>query len=116
MTDVDTTTPERTPELRVVIDRARAKDLNLDIRAVASTLQIFDAKTFEVVKEAELGQRCWHFTYTPDGSKILAACGRSNDLRVIDAKDYTVSAPIPDAKTPWGVVTYPKGYGSLDTP
>lgn len=82
----------------------------------ASTLQVFDAKTFEVVKEAELGARCWHFTYTPDGSKILAACGRSNDLRVIDAKDFTVGAPIPDAKMPWGVVTYPKSYGSLDAP
>jgi hydrophobic/amphiphilic exporter-1 (mainly G- bacteria), HAE1 family len=40
MTDVDITTPERSPELRVVIDRARARDLGLDIRAVASTLQI----------------------------------------------------------------------------
>ena len=82
----------------------------------ASTLQVFDAKTFEVVKEVELGMRCWHFTYTPDGSKILVACGRSNDLRVINAKDFTVGSPIPDAKMPWGVVTYPKSYGSLDTP
>jgi YVTN family beta-propeller protein len=82
----------------------------------ASTLQVFDAKTFAVVKEVSVGQRCWHFTYTPDGSKILIACGRSNDLRVIDAKDYSVGAPIPDGKMPWGIVTYPKGYGSLDKP
>lgn len=82
----------------------------------ASTLQVFDAKTFAVVKEVEIGRRCWHFTYTPDGSKILVACGRSDDVRVIDAKDFTVGPAIPDKKLPWGVVTYPKGYGSLDRP
>jgi HAE1 family hydrophobic/amphiphilic exporter-1 len=37
--DVDTTLPERNPELRVVIDRVRAKELNLDIRTIAATLQ-----------------------------------------------------------------------------
>ncbi len=39
LSDVDTTLPERTPELRVVIDRTRAKELNLDIRDVAAALQ-----------------------------------------------------------------------------
>jgi HAE1 family hydrophobic/amphiphilic exporter-1 len=39
LVDVDTTLPERTPELRVVIDRVRAKELNLDIRAIAASLQ-----------------------------------------------------------------------------
>lgn len=40
LTDVDTTLPERNPELRVMIDRVRAKDLDLDIRTIASTLQV----------------------------------------------------------------------------
>ncbi|MCL2640164.1 MAG: efflux RND transporter permease subunit, partial [Phycisphaerales bacterium] len=39
LADVDTTAPERTPELRVVIDRTRAKELNLDIRSIAQALQ-----------------------------------------------------------------------------
>ncbi|MBY0510391.1 MAG: beta-propeller fold lactonase family protein [Rhodospirillaceae bacterium] len=82
----------------------------------AGLLQVFDAKTFAVVKEVEIGKRCWHFTYTPDGSKILVACGRTDDLRVIDAKDFTPVASIPDKKLPWGLVTYPKAYGSLDRP
>ena len=82
----------------------------------SSALQIFDATTFALVKEVELGMRCWHFTYTPDGSKILVACGRSNDLRVIDAKTFAPLAAIADAKMPWGLVTYPKAYGSLDAP
>ncbi|MCL2646607.1 MAG: efflux RND transporter permease subunit [Phycisphaerales bacterium] len=38
LTDVDTTTPERNPELRVNIDRIRAKELNLDIRTIAASL------------------------------------------------------------------------------
>jgi HAE1 family hydrophobic/amphiphilic exporter-1 len=40
LTDIDTTLPERNPELRVIIDRIRAKDLDLDIRDIASTLQV----------------------------------------------------------------------------
>jgi YVTN family beta-propeller protein len=82
----------------------------------ASALQIFDAKTFELIQEVTVGARCWHFTYTPDKSKILVACGRTNDIRVIDAQTYAPLASIPDGKLPWGVVTYPRGHGSLDTP
>ena len=39
LADVDTTLPERNPELRVVIDRARAMELGLPIRNIASALQ-----------------------------------------------------------------------------
>ena len=79
----------------------------------ARTLQVFDAATLDLVSEVPIGLRCWHFTYTPDESKILIACGRSNDIHVIDAHDYHAITIIPGAKLPWGIVTYPKSYGSL---
>lgn len=79
-------------------------------------LQVFDAKTFELLKEAPIGRRCWHFSYTPDGSKIIVACGRSNDLHVLDAQDYTPIKTIPGLALPWGIVTYPAANGTLDVP
>lgn len=79
-------------------------------------LQMYDAKTLEVVKEVPIGRRCWHFTYTPDGSKIIVACGRSHDLHVIDAQDLTPISTIPGLALPWGIVTYPSTHGSLDEP
>ena len=60
--------------------------------------------------------RCWHFTFSPDDSKIIAACGRSNNVMVIDAKTYEVLKDIPVPGMPWGVVAYPKAMGSLDQP
>jgi YVTN family beta-propeller protein len=63
-----------------------------------------------------IGQRCWHFTFTPDDSKVLLACGRSNNVVVIDATTYMQIRTIEGFKFPWGVVTYPKSYGSLDLP
>jgi len=39
LVDVDTTLPQRKPELRLMIDRAKASELGVNIREVASTLQ-----------------------------------------------------------------------------
>ena len=49
-----------------------------------------------------MGKRCWHFTFTPDDSKILLACGRSNDVYVIDANTYKPITVIGGFQTPWG--------------
>lgn len=84
--------------------------------AKGKALQVFDTKTWKPVKEIPVGDRCWHFTYTPDESHILVACGRSHDIHVIDAKSLTPVKTIEDKKLPWGIVTYPKSMGSLDTP
>ncbi len=84
--------------------------------ARASALQVFDASTYALIKEAPIGKRCWHFTYTPDATKILVACGRTNDLQVVDAKTFAPAAPIVGFNLPWGVVTFPKANGSLDVP
>lgn len=82
----------------------------------AKQLQVFDAKTYESIKNVPTGDRCWHFTYTPDDRKIMLACGKSNEVIVIDASTYDITAKISDLKMPWGVVTFPKGMGTLDAP
>jgi YVTN family beta-propeller protein len=79
-------------------------------------LQVFDTKTYEPIKSVPTGNRCWHFSFTPDDSQILVACGRSNEVVVIDARTLEPIKRIPDKKMPWGIVTYPKSVGSLDTP
>ena len=79
-------------------------------------LTAFDAKTFEKIKEIDVGKRCWHFSFTPDDKNILLACGKSDEILVIDAEKLEVTKHIEDKLMPWGVVTYPKSIGSLDKP
>ncbi len=79
-------------------------------------LQVYDAETLELRREVPVGARCWHFTFTPDDSKVLVACGRSDAVYVIDAATYEVRKVLKGFRLPWGVVTYPKAYGSLDLP
>jgi len=84
--------------------------------ANGKALQVFDAASLKPVAEYPIGERCWHFSFTPDDRQILAACGRSNEIVVVDAESGKTLSRIPDALQPWGVVTYPKSVGSLDTP
>jgi len=79
-------------------------------------LQVYDARTLELQREIPVGARCWHFTFTPDDAKILVACGRSDAVYVIDATTYEVVKVLKGFRLPWGIVTYPKAYGSLDLP
>lgn len=84
--------------------------------AAAQKLQVFDADTLKQIGETDIGKRCWHFTFTPDGSKLLLACGRSDDVYVVDANTYKVIKTIGGFQTPWGILTYPRSYGSLGLP
>lgn len=79
-------------------------------------LQVFDAKTFEKVKDVTTGGRCWHFSFTPDDANILLACGKSQEVLVIDTASLEVTKHIENKDMPWGIVTYPKSMGSLDKP
>ncbi len=81
-----------------------------------NTLQVFDAQSLEKIKDIPTGERCWHFTFTPDDRQLLLACGRSNELVVIDTGTLEVTKRIANKGMPWGIVTYPKAYGSLDQP
>lgn len=84
--------------------------------AAARKLQVFSADSMQLMAEIPIGQRCWHFTFTPDDSQILLACGRSNNVIVVDAHSYRPVRTIEGFRLPWGIVTYPKSYGSLDLP
>ena len=78
--------------------------------------RVFNAKTYEKIKDIPTGDRCWHFTFTPDDQQILLACGKSNEVIVIDANKLEVIKRIANKDMPWGIVTYPKSMGSLDRP
>lgn len=84
--------------------------------AMARMLQVFSADSLQLLAEIPVGQRCWHFTFTPDNSYILLACGRSNNVVIVDANAYKQVRTIEGFNIPWGIVTYPKSYGSLDLP
>jgi YVTN family beta-propeller protein len=94
----------------------RAGDRLYVAAARSKVLQVFDAKTWELVKDVPIGNRCWHFSFTPDDRRILLACGRSDEIVVVDAAKLEPVAHIPDKTMPWGIVTYPKAMGSLDRP
>jgi YVTN family beta-propeller protein len=81
----------------------------------AKLLEVFDAKTFEKIKDVPTGNRCWHFSFTPDDKQIMLACGKSDAVFVIDAEKLEVTKQIEVKNMPWGLVTYPKAMGSLDT-
>ena len=84
--------------------------------AAARKLQVYSSSTLQLLGQAPIGQRCWHFTFTPDDSKLLLACGRSNAIYVIDAKTYQPLQVIGGFDMPWGIVTFPRSYGSLGLP
>ncbi|WP_290870129.1 beta-propeller fold lactonase family protein [Aquabacterium sp.] len=84
--------------------------------ARANLLQVFDARRFTKLADIPVGERCWHFTFTPDDARLLVSCGRSKETLVIDAKTYAPLQKIPTPGTPWGVLTWPKSMGSLDQP
>lgn len=67
------------------------------------------------IKDIPTGNRCWHFSFTPDDKQILLACGKSDATFVIDTETQAVTKEIPTPGMPWGIVTYPKSMGSLDT-
>jgi YVTN family beta-propeller protein len=81
----------------------------------SKTLEVYDAKTYKKIKEAPTGNRCWHFTFTPDDKQILLACGKSDAVLVYDAETLAQTGQVEVKDLPWGVVTYPKAMGSLDT-
>jgi len=81
----------------------------------ARTLEVFDGKNFTKINELKTeGKRCWHFTFTPDNKDIMLACGRSDEILLIDSVTLNIKKRISVAGIPWGIVTYPKAIGSLD--
>jgi YVTN family beta-propeller protein len=84
--------------------------------ARSEQIQVLDASTLAPIASIPVGKRCWHFSFTPDGQRVLVACGRSNALTVIDVAKRQAVSTLTGFDQPWGIVTYPKASGSLDAP
>jgi YVTN family beta-propeller protein len=82
----------------------------------ASVIQVFDSASLALLGEIPVGARCWHFSLTPDGTRLIAACGKSDTLVVADTHTFQVVKTLAGGKGPWGVVTFPRARGSIDTP
>jgi len=108
------TVPTRTGPYGVAFDRAGERLFVAASRA--DTLQVFDAQTFASLADIAIGKRCWHFSFTPDDARLLVACGRSNAVYVIDARTYEPVRQFDGLPLSWGIVTYPKSVGSIDSP
>ncbi|TCW75512.1 hypothetical protein C5O80_37615 [Burkholderia sp. SRS-46] len=80
-----------------------------------SVIQVFDTGTYAHLADVPVGQRCWHFSFTPDGDKLLVACGRSNAVYVMDAQSYQPIRQLTGLPLAWGIVTYPKSSGSIES-
>lgn len=65
-------------------------------------LQVFDAQTYAKVKDIPTGNRCWHFSFTPDDKDILLACGKSDAVFVIDVESAQVKQQVEVKNMPWG--------------
>jgi DNA-binding beta-propeller fold protein YncE len=84
--------------------------------AAAQRLQVFDANSLKLLGETPIGKRCWHFTFTPNNKDLLIACGRSDNVYVINANTYQTEKILTGFQTPWGILAYPRSYGSLGLP
>ncbi|QBY50451.1 beta-propeller fold lactonase family protein [Cupriavidus oxalaticus] len=111
---VQRTVPTRTGPYGVAFDRAGARLFVAASRA--DSLQVFDAQTFALLTEIPVGKRCWHFSFTPDDARLLVACGRSNAVLVFDARTYKPVKQFDGLPLSWGIVTFPKSVGSIDSP
>ena len=84
--------------------------------ARSGLLQVWSGQDFTPVGSVAVGKRCWHFSFTPDQSQVLAACGRSDSVFVVDAQSLKPLQEIKGLHQPWGIVTFPKAMGTLDRP
>lgn len=84
--------------------------------ARSGVVQVLNTDDLAVVGEAKTGARCWHFALHPDEHHLMAVCGRSNDLVVVDLDSLQASKSIPIPGMPWGIVTYPRTFGSIESP
>ncbi len=84
--------------------------------SAGKSIQVFDTETMQPIREIATGDRCWHFSFTPDIKHIISACGRSDEILVIETKTGKLVKKVASTGMPWGVVTFPKSAGTLDSP
>jgi len=57
----------------------------------------------QIVTTVAVGQRVWGIALTPDGKRLYAANGLSNDVSVIDTASNNRVASVKAGDGPWGV-------------
>lgn len=62
----------------------------------------YDTMTNNLIKKVEIGAHPAHIVFTQDGKYVLATNNESNNVTVIDAKNYSVVQTIPTGKGPHG--------------
>lgn len=78
---------------------------------------VYDMESREEFRTVDLNaRRCWHMSFSPSGEDILIACGGSDEFLILDAMTYAEKKRLNMPGKPWGVITYPKTFGSLDEP
>jgi len=78
---------------------------------------VYDMASREEFRTVDLNaRRCWHMSFSPSGEDILIACGGSDEFLILDAVTYAEKKRLDMPGKPWGVITYPKTFGSLDEP
>jgi YVTN family beta-propeller protein len=56
-----------------------------------------------MVQEVVVGTRPWGIALTEDKRFLISANGPSNDISVVDTRNFEVIKTIPVGKNPWGV-------------
>ena len=64
---------------------------------------VIDAATHKLIAMIPVGQRPWGIALTPDGRKLYAGNGLSNDVSVIDTATNQVVKTIKAGDGPWGI-------------
>lgn len=62
----------------------------------------YDTMTNNLIKKVEVGAHPAHIVFTKDGKYALATNNESNNVTVIDAKNYSVVQTVPTGKGPHG--------------
>jgi YVTN family beta-propeller protein len=113
---IDTTT--HTVKSRLLVPGANARPMGMaaspDGRHVyvttgrGRTIVKIDVATNTIVGEPlDIGERPWGLAISPDGREIYTANGQSNDVSIVNAETWTVTARVKVGERPWGAVLLP---------
>ncbi|HEX4880116.1 MAG TPA: hypothetical protein VFV39_09755 [Limnobacter sp.] len=67
-------------------------------------IQVFDTETLALKREIPIAQRCRHFSFAPEDTHLIVACGPNNSLLVLDYVTGQLIKQIPESNSPWKVL------------
>lgn len=78
-------------------------DKFLYVSGGSQTIEIFEVKDFEKIKEIKVGTKPYAMTFSLDGKRLYVTNTESDNLSVIDTQTLTVLANVPVGKSPRGI-------------